>query len=155
MRSAGVLVIAALATVIGCGGDSNLAGKPRGAASLPATVNCEDAAQLRERAARDRRSVSERTSDQERIDLASRARFVATLATIADLRCRVSGADADEIVRKALDVARAAEGTGSFYARTLKWQEAGFIMDEAVGLMIKGIPESGSEAARVTASAGG
>lgn len=145
MRSAGVFVIATLATIIGCGGDYNLAGNSRGAASLPVTVNCEDAAQLREQAARDRRSSSERSSDQEKIDLASRARFVATLATIADLRCRVPLAEADEILRRALDAARGAEGAGSFHARTLKWQEAGFIADEAVGLMIKRIPNSAAK----------
>jgi hypothetical protein len=140
MRSAGVFVIATLATVVGCGGDYNLAGSSEGAAPLPATVNCEDAAQLREQAARDRHSSSERRSDQDKIDLASRARFVATLATIADLRCKVPLAEADESLRRALDAARAAEGAGSFYARTLKWQEAGFIADEAVGLMIKRLP---------------
>ncbi len=138
--SAGVFAIATLATVIGCGGDSNPDANSRGAASLPATVNCEDSAQLRERAARDRRSSSERSSDQEKIDLASRARFVATLATIADLRCKVPLADAEEILRRALDAARGAEATASFYARTLKWQEAGLIADEAVALMIKGLP---------------
>jgi hypothetical protein len=141
MRSAGVFAIATLATVIGCGGGYNLAGNSRGTAPLPTTVNCEDAAQLRERAAVDRRSSRERSSDQESIDLASRARFVATLATIADLRCKVPLADADQILRSALDAARAAEDTSSFYARTLKWHEAGLIADEAVGAMIKRLPD--------------
>ena len=71
---------------------------------------------------------------------ASRARFIATLATIADLRCKVSLTDADEILPRALDAARAAEKTRSFYARTLKWQEADRIADEAVALMIKRLP---------------
>ena len=139
MRTAGMFVAAAVVTLIGCGGD-NLAGESRTAAPLPATVNCEDAERLRDRATQDRRSSRERSSDQEKIDLASRARFIATLATIADLRCKVSPADANEILRRALDAARAAEDTRSFYARTLKWQEAGLIADEAVGLMIKRLP---------------
>ena len=116
---------------------------PGSAAPLPATVNCEDAAQLRQRAIGDRRSSSERSSDQERIDLASRAQFIAALATIADLRCKVSLADGDEILRRAVAAARDAEGT-SFYARTLKWQEASLIADEAVGLMIKRLPNPDS-----------
>lgn len=140
MRPAGVFVVATLATVIGCGGESKLAGDSSGAASLPTTVNCEDAAQLRVRAARDRRSSTERSSDQERIDLASRARFVATLATVADLRCKAPFADAGEVLQRALNTARDAEDTASFYPRILKWQEAGLIADEAVGLMIKGLP---------------
>jgi hypothetical protein len=52
----------------------------------------------------------------------------------------VSLTDADEILRKALDAARAAEDTGSFYARTLTWQEAGLIADEAVALAIARLP---------------
>ena len=141
MRSVGVFVAAALATLIGCGGDYNVADDSRSAAPLPAAVNCEDAAQLRDRATEDRRSSSARSSDQEKVDLASRAQFIAALATIADLRCKVSPADADdEILRRALDAARDAESTGSFYARTLKWQEAGLIADEAVGVMIKRLP---------------
>ena len=140
MRSFGLFVCAALATVIGYGSANTLAGDSIGAAQLPATVNCADALQLRDRAGRDRRGSRERSSDQEKIDLANRARFVATLATVADLRCRVSLADADEIVRRALDTAREAEGSGSFYARTLNWQEAGLIADEAIGLMIKQLP---------------
>jgi hypothetical protein len=140
MRSTDVFVAAALMTIIGCGGDYNLAGNSKGAAPLPVTVNCENAAQLRNQATQDRRSSRERSSDQEKIDLANRARFVATLATIADLRCKVSLPGADEILRRALEAARDAEDTGSFYARTLKWQEAGLIADEAVDLMIKGLP---------------
>ena len=145
MRSAGVFVTATLATVIGCGGGDSLGGSSRRAEPLPATVNCGDGAQLRERAARDHRSSSDRSSDQEKTDLASRARFVSTLATIADLRCKVPLAAADEILRRALDAARAAAGTGSFYARTLKWQEAGLIADQAVEVMIKGLPDSAAK----------
>jgi hypothetical protein len=140
MRSAAIFVTATVAIVIGYGVNYDLAGTPQSAAPLPATVNCEDAAQLRDRATRDRRSIRERSSDQEKIDLANRARFIATLATSADLRCKVSLSDADEILRRALDAARDAENTGSFYARTLKWQEAGLIADEAVGRMIKRLP---------------
>jgi hypothetical protein len=145
MRSAGLFVAATLATVIGCGGDYNLASDSRGTAPLPASVKCQDAAQLRDRATRDRRSSSERSSDQEKIDLASRARFVATLAIIADLRCKVPLAETDEILRRALDAAREAEDTGGFYARTLKWQEASLIADEAVDLMISQIPDPTSK----------
>jgi hypothetical protein len=140
MRLAKMFVTAAVVMVIGCAGDSNVAGDSRSAATLPATVKCEDAGQLRDRATQHRRSSRERSSDQEKVDLANRARFIATLATIADLRCKVTLSDADEILRRVLDAARDAESTGSFYERTLKWQDAGLIADEAVGLMINRLP---------------
>jgi hypothetical protein len=90
MHSAAMFVPAALAIVIAYGGNYLLAGNSQSAVTLPATVNCEDAAQLLDRATRNRRSIRERSSDQEKIDLANRARFIATLATSADLRCKVS-----------------------------------------------------------------
>jgi hypothetical protein len=138
-----MFVVAAVVTMTGCGGgDYNLAGDSRTAAPLPATVTCNDAGQLRDRATRDRDSSRTRSSDQEKVDLANRARFVATLATIADLRCKVSGPepDAEEILRRALDAARDAEHTRGFYERTLKWQDADLIAGEAVALMIKRLP---------------
>ena len=141
MRSADLFVAAALASIVGCGGDYNLAGLAQSAAPLPTTVNCEDAGKLRDRASQDRRSSGERKSDQEKIDLVNPACFVARLATMADLRCKVSVPDADEIVGRVLDAARDAENTGSFYARTLKWQEAGFIANEALDLMIRRVPD--------------
>jgi hypothetical protein len=45
----------------------------------------------------------------------NRARFVATLATIADVRCNVSLPEADEIVRRALDAGREAEDAGKAF----------------------------------------
>ena len=140
MRSAGMFVAAAVVTLIGCRGDYNLAGDSRTPAPLPATVTCEDAGQLRDRATRDRDTSRTRSSDQAKVDLANRARFLAALATIADLKCKVPLPDVDDILRRALDAGRDAEDARSFYARTLKWQEANFIADEAVDLMIKQLP---------------
>ena len=140
MRAITVFVAVALTAVAACRGDVGVSDDSRRSWSLPATVNCGDATHLRDRSAQDHRSSSERSGDQEKIDLASRAWFVATLATIADLQCKVQLANADEIMRRALDAARQAQDSSSFYVRTQKWQEAGLMAEEAVARMVEQLP---------------
>jgi hypothetical protein len=102
----------------------------------PTAVNCADASQLRQRALDDRRQRVETRSDQEKIVAGNRATFYASLAIIADLKCRVSLAEADEALKPAFDAARRAEATRSFYEGAIHWGEAGFIATQVVPMLM-------------------
>jgi hypothetical protein len=88
----------------------------------------------------DRRQHDETNSDQERIVAGNRATFYASLAIIADLKCQVTLAEADEALKPAFDAARKAEATRSFYERAVWWGEAGFIVTQVVPMLIKQLP---------------
>jgi hypothetical protein len=98
-------------------------------------VNYGDAPQLRQRAAEDRRRVDQSRSDHERISAGSRANFLATLAVIADLKCRVPHAEAEEVLKLALAAARKAGATDSVYEKTRGFNEATFAATRAVELL--------------------
>ena len=103
----------------------------------PTTVNCADAPQLRQRALDDRRRSIEMSGDQEKVIAGNRATLYASLAVIADLKCRVTLAEADEALKPAFDAIRKAEAPGSFYEQTVRWNEAGFIATQVVQIFLK------------------
>jgi len=103
----------------------------------PTAVSCEDAPQLRQRALEARRQSVETTSDQQKIVAGSRATFYASLAIIADLKCKVAVAEADEALKQAFDAARQAEATRSFYEEAVYWGEACFIATQVVPMLMK------------------
>ena len=132
--------LAGLLAIIACDGANR--GGPLSAQTAPAptAVNCGDAPQLRQRALDDRRRSDETKSDQEKIVSGSRATFYAALATIADLKCKVTLTEVDEALKPAFDAARKAEATRSFYERAVHWGEAGFLAAEIVPMLTKQLP---------------
>jgi hypothetical protein len=103
----------------------------------PTAVTCADAAQLRKRAADERRQTVETTSDQEKIIAGSRAAFYMSLAITADLKCKVTSTEADATLTRALAAAAKAEGTRSFYESAVLWAEAGMAASEAVSILME------------------
>jgi hypothetical protein len=104
---------------------------------VPTAVNCADVSDLRQRALADRRQREETRSDQERIVAGSRATFFASLATIADLKCKVTLAEADGALKPALDAARQAQASDSFYERAALWGEANYLAAQVVAMLTK------------------
>jgi hypothetical protein len=112
---------------------------------VPTSVGCQDAAQFRQRANDDRRDGARLKSDQGKVSTASRANFFASLAIVAELKCKVTLAEADEAVRAALDTARKAEGARSFYDVVYLWGDADFKATEAASLLIRQLTASSSK----------
>ena len=138
MRSSVVFpILAGLVAITACARTNNVSAR---SSPPPTAVACADASQLRQRALDDRRQRDETTSDQERIVTGSRATFYASLAIIADLKCQVTLAEADEALKLAFEAARKAEATHSFYERAVHWGEAGFIATEVVSMLTKQLP---------------
>ena len=108
----------------------------------PAAVTCADAPQLRQRALDERRLSVGTTSDQEKIVAGSRATFYMSLAIIADLKCKVTSAEADATLTRALAAARKTEGTRSFYERAVLWTEAGVTASEAISMFLQQLSTS-------------
>lgn len=127
---------AVLVTLAACGSDPSLA-RP---APAPAAVSCLDAPQLRQRGNDDRRHSVERKSDQEKIYIGNRANFYASLAIIADLKCKVPLAGVDDALKPALEAARKAETTRSLYEMAQRWGEAAFIAAQVVALQVQQLP---------------
>ena len=119
-----------------CGADQGVSASAR-SAPAPTAVSCADASDLRQRALDDRRQREETRSDQERIVAGSRATFFASLATIADLKCKVTLAEADDALKPAFDAARKAEATSSFYERAAQWGEANYFAAQVVPMLTK------------------
>lgn len=131
------LVLAAVAALASCSGNNATSDPP---ASVPTTVSCGDAQQLRQQAADIRRGADALTSDQEKINAGNRARFFASLAIVAALKCHVILAEADDALKSALEMARTAEATRSFYERTIRWGEADFRATQASAMLIPQLP---------------
>lgn len=106
----------------------------------PTAVSCTDAPQLRQRAIDDRRQRAELDSDHERIYIGNRANFFASLAIVADLKCKVTLAEVDEALKPAFEAARKAEATRSMYERALSWGEADFIATQVIALLVRQLP---------------
>jgi hypothetical protein len=136
-RSRIIVAVLGLATIAACD-DANKGGSDR--TPTPTAVNCADAAQLRQRALDDRRQSVETKSDQEKIVAGNRATFYSSLAIVADLKCKVTLAEADEALKPAFDAARKAEATRRFYERAVHWGEAGFIASQVVPMLMKQLP---------------
>jgi hypothetical protein len=133
-----VVTVLGLAAAAACHGSAKGAGDY---APAPTAVHCTDAPQLRQRAVDARRRSVETSSDQARVVAGNRATFYASLAIIADLKCRAALAEADEALKPALDAARKAEAAGSFYEEAVHWGEAGFIVLEVVPILMKELPD--------------
>lgn len=137
-----------VAVVVALAGSGALAACEQGSASarsasLPVSVGCADAADLRQRAGDDRRRSANLKSDQGKIDTANQAAFLASLATIADLKCKVTAAgtaDVDAALKRALDAAHKATSTRSFYERSNGWTAANFMASEVIALLVQRIP---------------
>src|SRR5688572_26031328 len=97
--------LAGLAAIAACDGANTGVNASARRAPAPSAVNCADASELRQRALADRRQREETRSDQERIVAGSRATFFAALATVADLKCKMTLAEADEALKPAFDAA--------------------------------------------------
>lgn len=108
--------------------------------SVPAAVRCADAPQLRQRALDDRRQSEATKSDQKQISIGNRAGFFASLAIIADLKCKVTLAEADEALKPAFEAARKAEDSRSFYEVAQRWDEAQFIATQVIALLVQQLP---------------
>ena len=137
------VVSSALASVIAitaCYGANERGSVSAPPSPAPIAVACADGSQLRQRALDDRRRRDETTSDQEKIVAGNRATFYASLAIIADLKCQVTLAEADEVLKPAFEAARKAEATHSFYERAVHWSEAGFVATQVVSMLMKQLP---------------
>jgi hypothetical protein len=129
--------LAGLVAILACDGANKRARDSPHHVPAPTAVNCADAPELRQRALADRRLSDETKSDQEEIVARNRATFYASLAIIADLKCTVTLGEADEALKPALDAARKAESTRSFYERAGHWSEAGFIVTQVIPMLMK------------------
>jgi hypothetical protein len=110
------------------------------ATPIPTTVNCADVSQLTEQAADGRRRSTEGTEDRARIIAGGRASFMASLATIAQLKCRASVAEADVKLEEALVAARGAGTTTGQYEAAHRWNEAALLAGDAIALLVGQIP---------------
>lgn len=136
MRSLAVSsALGALVAVTACGATNPGVSASAGAAPAPTAVSCGDASALRQQALDARRQREETNSDQTRVVAGNRATFFASLATIAELKCKVTLPEADEALKPAFDAARKAEATHSFYERAVHWSEASYIAAQAVPLL--------------------
>jgi len=116
---------------------------------LPATVNCADASTLRADAADARRYIAEQAGDRAQIIRGNRAKFLASLAVVAELRCKVSAGEVEALLEKALEVARVAETTRSEYEAAREWTEADLVAAEALALLVSQLPAPVATEARV------
>jgi len=139
----GMRLLAVASTLVGvmslaaCESTNEIASASARSVPAPTAVNCGDAPQLKQRALDDRRQSDETNSDQEKIVTRNRAVFYASLAIIADLKCRVTLAEADDALKPAFDAARKAEATRSFYERAEHWGEAGFVATQAIPMLLQ------------------
>ena len=113
--------------------------------ATPSAVNCGDAAELAQQASDRRRQRDESDSDQEKIVASSRATFYASLAIVADLKCKLMLPEADEALKPAFEAARSAESTRSFYERAVWWGDASFLATQVVSTAMKQLPASQSK----------
>lgn len=79
-------------------------------------------------------------SDQERMYTGNRANYFASLAVVAELKCRITLAEADEALKPAFEAARKAEAASSTYERGFRWSEADFIATRVIALLIQQLP---------------
>jgi hypothetical protein len=147
------LLAAAFLVVAGCDGTNDAAPGVIPAATAVTAVACGDAPALRDRALEHRRHGEVVTSDQERIVLGSRAALLASLATIADLRCVVTSAEADETMGPLFAAILTADGASSFYQRTAALTDANFRATQAIEFLVREL--SGAVPSSTTATGGG
>ena len=134
-----VLVLPILTSIAGCDGAQQLSGgiSESSSSAIPTSVQCGNGGQLRQGAANDRRRVDESRSDHERISIGSRANFLASLAVIADLKCKVSSPDVDDMLKPALEAARKADANTSVYERTRGFAGADFTAHQVIDSLVR------------------
>jgi hypothetical protein len=84
-------------------------------------------------------TFSEQAGDRAKIS-GNRARFLASLAVVAELRCKVPAREVDGLLQKALELGRVAEATQSEYAAARRWTEADLVAAEAIALRVSQLP---------------
>ena len=136
-----VPALAILTSIAGCDGATHVSVELRESPSsaIPTAVHCRNGGQLRQLAANDRSRVGESRSDHERISIGSRANFLASLAVIADLKCKVSAPEIDDTLKPALEEARKAEANASIYEKTCGFAEADFTAHQVIDSLIQQI----------------
>jgi hypothetical protein len=132
------LIPAVLVAVLGC--DKGAQGAHAAVDPMPTAVSCTDASQLKQRALEDRRLRNELKGDRAKIIVGSRAKFLASLAIVAELECRVDAAATDSVLARAFDAARVAETTSGEYEAAIKWMEADLVAADAIALLISRLP---------------
>ncbi len=105
-------------------------------APLPSAVSCADASTLKERAVDARRGIVSVKGDRAKTISGNRAKFLTSLAAVAQLHCKTNVAEADALLRKALDTGHAAEATNSEYEAARLWTEADLLATDAMALLI-------------------
>jgi hypothetical protein len=128
-----IVAILGLAVTAACDGAT---GAGVDTVPAPTAVDCADAPQLRQWALEARRQSVETSSDQTKIVAGNRATFYASLGTIADLKCTVVLAEAEEALKPAFDAVRKAETARSFYEEAVHWGEAAFIATQVVPMLM-------------------
>jgi hypothetical protein len=111
---------------------------------LPTTVSCAEAPRLKQDAANARRGTGAVTGDRAQIINGNRAKFLASLAAIAQLKCKANAAEVDALLGKALEVGHVAGTTNSQYEAAQRWTEADLIATDAIALLISQLPASTS-----------
>jgi len=128
------VVLTALVGVTACGGDYPAA------TPAPTAVGCTDAPDLRQRALADRRLSEEAGSSQAKISSGTRASVYASLAIVAELKCKVALAGVDEALKPALEAARRAVDAGNFSDTASAWAEANFRATQVIELLVQQLP---------------
>lgn len=131
------VAVAVLFGITACDGGNEARTANPPLAPTPTAVSCGDAPKLRQRAADERRRSDEVKSNQEKVTLGTRAGYLASLAIVADLKCRVTSSEADETLKPAFEAARKAEAAGSFYERAVRWGEADYIATQVAATLIQ------------------
>ena len=144
MRMRARLITAALPVLVACNGGADPAEEIEASSALTA-VACADASQLRQWSRDYRRQSDDAASDQRTITIGERANFFASLAIIADLKCRMSLAEADEALESALEAAREAQNAPNFYNTAVSWGRANFAAAQVIDLLVQNLPTPATE----------
>jgi hypothetical protein len=140
LKRTSVVALVVLAAVTACNNGGSATGDYAPLSGIPTAVSCADSRELAEKAVADRKRSDASKSDQERIYVGNRASFFASLAIIADLKCRFVSPAADEALKPAFEAARKAEATRSTYEMAYRWGEADYIASQAIALLVQQIP---------------
>jgi hypothetical protein len=154
-RPSALLLAAGFLAVAGCEGTNDAAPGVTPVVPAAAAVTaaaCGDAPALRDQVLEHRRHGEEVTSDQERIILGSRAALLASLAAIADLRCVVTSAAADQAMRPLFEAVLTADAATSFYQRAAALTNANFHASQAIEFLVREL--SGAVPSNTTAWGG-
>jgi hypothetical protein len=128
-----LLLSAALSGTAGCAQGGSAIGPD---APLPTAVTCADASKLKDQAADARRRIRELGGDRAQIIGGNRAKFLGSLALLAQLKCKANVSEVDALLGEALEVGHVAETTTSEYEAARQWTEADLIIGDAVALLV-------------------